>query len=161
MPSTLESTRPAPEAQLTFSAISQDDFSAWRTLWLEYVGAHRETMAPHQHTLTFSRLCAPEVNLWGVLARCGQQPVGFAHFQWQYATFSPEPSCYLEDLFVTADARGHGVARAVLEEVRRIAGCHGAQTMHWKTREDNVAAQRLYDRFAERTNYLTYRTSLV
>jgi len=148
------------DTELEFRSVQDSDYSAWLPLWMDYVGPYAATIPSAQHALTFSRLCAADFNLWGLLAFHNHRAVGLAHFQWQHSSFSAAPSCYLEDLFVSPAARGQGVARKLIDELRRLAYGHGAQSIHWKTREDNIAARRLYDSLAERTNYVTYRSAL-
>ena len=49
------------------------------------------------------------------------QPVGFALFFPNYSTWEGRPGLYLEDLFVTEEARGSGAGRALIAALARIA----------------------------------------
>ena len=47
--------------------------------------------------------------------------IGFALYFTNFSTFLGKPGLYLEDLFVRPEHRGHGVGRALLEALARIA----------------------------------------
>jgi len=49
------------------------------------------------------------------------QPEGFALFFHNFSTFEGRPGIYLEDLFVTPEARGSGLGTALLAELARLA----------------------------------------
>jgi ribosomal protein S18 acetylase RimI-like enzyme len=59
------------------------------------------------------------------------------------------PACYLEDLYVDPDLRGHGIGRALIEDLIGMARDNGWSRIYWHTRQSNEAARRLYDKFAE------------
>src|SRR4051812_34242769 len=65
--------------------------------------------------------------------------------------------CYLQDLFVAADARGRGIGRALIEHVYADAKRRGASRVYWLTHETNHAAMQLYDRIADRSPFIQYR----
>lgn len=63
----------------------------------------------------------------------------------------------MDDLFVRPDARGRGVADALVEECRTRARHRGATALTWQTARTNVRAQRVYERVgARRTEWLDY-----
>jgi GNAT superfamily N-acetyltransferase len=63
---------------------------------------------------------------------------------------------FLDDLFVTPDARGEGAATAILETLKTRARDEGLSVVRWITAADNDAAQRVYDRVAQKTEWVTY-----
>jgi GNAT superfamily N-acetyltransferase len=72
-------------------------------------------------------------------------------------TTSIAPTCYLQDLFTTEDARGKGVGRALIEGVYERARAAGASRVYWLTHDTNATAMQLYDKVAERSGFLQYR----
>ena len=66
---------------------------------------------------------------------------------------------HLDDLYVDPGSRGYGVGAALLEHVRELARERGWGVVTWITAEDNLTAQRLYDRHARRTTWVTYEMS--
>jgi GNAT superfamily N-acetyltransferase len=82
---------------------------------------------------------------------------GFATVYWSWSTLSAARIAIMNDLFVVPDARGTGVAEALIEECRVRAGRRGAVSLVWQTAKDNVHAQRLYDRVGgRRAEWLDY-----
>ncbi len=54
------------------------------------------------------------------------EPAGFALFFHNFSTFLGKPGIYLEDLFVRPELRGHGVGKALLVRLAKLAlerGC--------------------------------------
>ena len=60
-----------------------------------------------------------------LLAELDGAPVGMALFFHNYSTWAGKPGIYVEDLFVEAHARGHGLGRALLVELARLALARG------------------------------------
>lgn len=73
---------------------------------------------------------------------------GLAGFTQLYPTFSSvrmRRVWTLNDLFVAENARGNGVARALMDAARGFAVSTGAVSIELVTERDNTAAQALYD----------------
>ena len=128
-------------------------------MWLDYLGKQAESLGLEQHSITYSRLVDPDFNLFGV-AVGGAEPIGFAHFYFHPSTFHAYEDCCLQDLYVHPSARGRGLGRALVEQVATAARRRGAPVLHWKTRESNVAAQSMYARFAQRSEFVSFRLPL-
>lgn len=91
------------------------------------------------------------------LAMGGERGLGFVHSIYHRSTWTTADYCYLQDLFVTGDARGRGVGRALIEHVYADARCRGMSREHWLTHESNLSAMQLYERVAERSPFVQYR----
>ena len=63
---------------------------------------------------------------------------------------------YLNDLYTAKDARGRGVARALIERVVADARGAGVRRVYWHTHVDNATARRLYDRVATHAGFIVY-----
>jgi len=74
------------------------------------------------------------------------RPLGYATLYWPFSSLTASRIAIMDDLFVRPDARGSGVADALIEECRTRAGRHGAATLTWQTAKTNARAQRLYER---------------
>ncbi|MDB5463129.1 MAG: family acetyltransferase, partial [Phenylobacterium sp.] len=61
------------------------------------------------------------------------------------------------DLFTSAEFRGGGVGRALIEAVYDQARAAGSPRVYWQTHETNATAMRLYDQLAEKSGFLVYR----
>lgn len=89
-----------------------------------------------------------------LLAELDGEVVGFAHFRAHPDTFTGGVDWYLDDLFTDPAARGHGVATALIEALKARMVEPG--TLRWITAADNERAQRVYDRVATKTTWVTY-----
>lgn len=78
------------------------------------------------------------------LARLDGAAVGFTQLYPVWTSVRTARAWLLNDLFVTPQARGHGVARALLDAAREHGRATGARYLQLETARDNVAAQRLY-----------------
>lgn len=135
-----------------------EDQQAWRDLFSAY-GVFYET--------TFDEVTLEKV--WMLLLTAGSgidaivsltdegTVVGFAHYRSHPDTFTGGRDWFLDDLYVTPDARGTGHARALIEHIAQLARDAGSPgTFRWITAADNERAQRLYDSVATKTTWLTY-----
>jgi GNAT superfamily N-acetyltransferase len=59
------------------------------------------------------------------------EPKGFALFFHNFSTFEGRPGIYLEDLFVTPEARGAGLGKALLVELARLAVERDCARLEW------------------------------
>jgi len=81
-----------------------------------------------------------------ILAKSGEDTIGFALFFHNYSTFLGRPGIYLEDLFVLPERRGQGVGRALLVALARIATERGCGRLEWSVLDWNDTAIGFYRR---------------
>ncbi len=112
--------------------------------------------------LSLALLADPEREGVQLLARDDAgRAVGFATIYWSWQTLDPGRLVVMNDLFVVSDARGTGVAEALIAACAQAARAHGARSLAWQTAKDNVRAQRVYERVgAERSEWLDYALRL-
>jgi GNAT superfamily N-acetyltransferase len=91
-------------------------------------------------------LFGPTPHAEAVVAYVGAAPVGLAVWFHNYSTFLSRPGLYLEDLFVLPQWRGHGIGRALLAHLARIAVARGCGRMEWAVLDWNVPAIGFYRR---------------
>lgn len=96
----------------------------------------------------------------GLVAEVDDGLVGLLHHVVHPHTWSSEPVCYLEDLFVDASARGSGVGRALIGELVVRGRAAGWRRIYWHTDTGNDTARVLYDRVAELSDYVRYEVEL-
>ena len=76
--------------------------------------------------------------------------VGFALFFHNFSTFEGQPGLYLEDLFVTPDARGQGAGKALLVRLARLALDRGCARLEWSVLDWNQPAIDFYQSLGAR-----------
>ena len=79
-----------------------------------------------------------------LVASLDDEAVGFALFFHSYSTFLARRGLYLEDLFVRPAARGHGVGRALLAALARVAVERGCGRLEWSVLDWNEPAIGFY-----------------
>jgi GNAT superfamily N-acetyltransferase len=77
--------------------------------------------------------------------------VGLAHYIFHRSTIQIGSICYLQDLFTSVAARGHGIGRALIEAVYDRARSASCGRVYWQTHETNSEAMRLYEKVAKRS----------
>jgi len=83
--------------------------------------------------------------------------VGFATLYWTWQTLNAARLGVMNDLFVTSDARGSGLADRLIAACRERSAEHGAGELAWQTAKDNHRAQAVYDRVGGRkSEWLDY-----
>jgi len=138
-------------------ALEAADFAPWQRLWLAYLRFYRAEVSNEVTAATFRRLCEQSDGMIGLVAADEQGALtGLANLVFHPSTWSADPYCYLEDLFVIPAARGTGTARQLLEAAFAEARRRGAARTYWETQEFNAPARSLYDQVAHRTSFVVY-----
>ena len=73
-------------------------------------------------------------------------PAGFALYFTTYSTWRGHHGIRLEDLYVTPSLRGHGIGKALLARLARIAVDQGCPRLEWDVLEWNANAIAVYQR---------------
>jgi GNAT superfamily N-acetyltransferase len=140
------------------------DHDRWLPLWDGYnafYGRSGDTaLAPEITAATWERFFDPYEPMFALVAEQDGALLGLTHYLLHRSTTSLLPSLYLQDLFTTAEARGKGVGRALVEAVYSAAKDASLPRVYWLTHETNDTAMMLYDRIAEKSGFLVYRKQL-
>jgi len=146
--------------RLKIRSPDQNDEPAWRTLWAAYNRFYRTDVPAGVSNTLWQKLLTPGADITCLVAEQEGAIIGFVHLLFHPSTWSHAPSCYLEDLFVAASARGTGAACALIDAATETARDRGADRIYWHTQEFNGPARSLYDTVAERTSFIVYRKSI-
>jgi diamine N-acetyltransferase len=85
-----------------------------------------------------------------LIAEWNGEPAGFALYFFNFSTFVARPGLYLEDLFVRPAHRAHGIGRALLRELARVAEKRGCGRMEWAVLDWNEPALGFYQTLGAR-----------
>lgn len=141
-------------AVIAIAPLREGDRSEWEALARGYKAFYNDPLPDEDYERTWRRLIADE-EIHGLAARLDGAMVGIAHYMFHPHSWRGQ-SCYLQDLFTAEDARGRGVATALVDAVADAARARGAAAYYWLTKEDNRAARALYDRIARFKGFLRY-----
>jgi len=97
-----------------------------------------------------SELASPTPVIRVLIAEWDGQPAGFALYFFNFSTFVGRSGLYLEDLFVRPALRSHGIGRALLRALARIARDRGCGRMEWAVLDWNEPALRFYQSLGAR-----------
>lgn len=149
-----------PRAAVSIRPARAADFDQWLVLWEGYLEFYGEDLPRSTTDLSWSRLLDDRVNMTGLVAEVDGRIVGFTNYLFTDSTWHVNPDCYLEDLFTSADARGHGVGRALIAAVTEIARAAGSDTVYWQTQNSNTTARTLYNKVASDNGHMLYEIDL-
>ncbi len=142
------------------TAVGPDDFESWAPLWVAYQEFYKVDIPESATQRIWPRFLHDIEPMHAALARVGRRAVGLVHWLYHRSTWTTGDYCYLQDLYVSEDARGAGIGRAMIEHVYADAKLHGAPRVYWTTHETNHTAMQLYDGIAERSPFIQYRKIL-
>ena len=97
---------------------SPEDFSEWLELWKGYnafYGRSGATALSEDVTrMTWIRFFDAYEPVHALVAERAGKLLGMAHYLFHRSTIMLGPTCYMQDLFTTPDARGQGVSKALM-----------------------------------------------
>jgi GNAT superfamily N-acetyltransferase len=140
-------------------ALSGGEHAAWLPLWRGYQSFYKSDIAPEVSAITWQRLLDPAEPMGAALAWDGETAIGLVHHIRHRSCWTTGDYMYLQDLFVSREARGGGIGRKLIEYVYGVAKIAGCARVYWLTHESNTDAMLLYDRIAERSGFFQYRHS--
>jgi RimJ/RimL family protein N-acetyltransferase len=141
--------------------LAADDRVQWDRLYQAYAEFYKVEQTPEMRDRVWSWLHDPahEVKCLVALKDSGEL-IGITHYRPFSRPLAAAMGCYLDDLFVTPQARGSGAVDALIGGVKAVSAKHGWSVVRWITAEDNYRARGVYDRVASRTQWVTYEIKL-
>ncbi|HZC08242.1 MAG TPA: GNAT family N-acetyltransferase [Ktedonobacterales bacterium] len=143
---------------ITIGALAPSDREVWESLFRAYIDFYQRVEPPEMYERAW-REFQVDTRLHAFGARLDSRLVGITHFLVHPSTSGPDV-CYLQDLFTAPDARGNGVARALIPAVTDWAQAHDCGRVYWTTHESNTTARSLYDQVAENRGFIRYQIDL-
>lgn len=145
--------------RIVVRAIEPRDEEDWNKLWVEYQGFQKIVMPLEISRTTFARFLDPQVKLWGAIAIDTEtgNTIGFTHYLSHLTAWQVEEVIYMNDLYVTENARIKGVGRKLIEFVYKHADELGTPSVYWVTDHFNHRAQLLYTKVAYKTEKVVYK----
>jgi GNAT superfamily N-acetyltransferase len=142
-------------------AVAAEHRADWDRLYAGYAAFYRVEQTAAMRDTVWGWLLDPAHEVSGLVAvEPGGQVVGLAHFRPFARPLAAAVGGFLDDLFVSPDARGSGTAQALIQAVAEVGRGRGWSVIRWITAEDNYRARAAYDRLATRTKWVTYDIAL-
>jgi len=145
----------------TVRPVSPSDYEQWLPLWDGYNAFYGRSgtsaLDPEITRMTWVRFFDAYEPIYALVAESEGKLLGLTHYIFHRTTIAIAPICYLQDLFTMENARGKGVARALINAVYGQAKLAGAFRVYWQTHETNQTAMQVYDKMAEKSGFVVYR----
>ncbi|QDL53079.1 GNAT family N-acetyltransferase [Rhodoferax aquaticus] len=120
------------------------DAAALSDLCAEHALYEGIAFAPQDHALRLSHaLAAERLQAW--LALRGAEVLGYASVTLDFSTLAASPYAHLDCLYLREAARGQGLGRALMAEVKAFAAAHHCRHLQWQTPPWNVHAMGFYE----------------
>lgn len=136
--------------------LKSEDFDAWLPLYQIYADHYQVSLSDQGLAVTWGWLSDKTHPLTGLVAEHDGRLVGLAHYRAMPSPLRGENIGFLDDLVVLPEAKGGGVADALLAKLRLIANQQGWPVIRWITRDNNYRARAVYDRIANKTDWNMY-----
>jgi GNAT superfamily N-acetyltransferase len=133
----------------------------WERLYAGYAAFYRVTQTAEMRDKVWRWLMDPAHEVQGLIAEDDAgRAMGLAHYRPFARPLSATVGGFLDDLFVAPEARGGGIADALIEAVAEEGRRRGWSVIRWITADDNYRGRGVYDRVATRTMWITYDKKL-
>ncbi|HEY5230368.1 MAG TPA: GNAT family N-acetyltransferase [Galbitalea sp.] len=133
------------------------DRDAWQKLYAGYGEFYKTPLNDEKADRVWAWLMDPNYEAFGLVAvDADDVPIALAHYRQFARLLADGIGIYLDDLFTGPESRGTGAGTALIGRVEDIARERGAGVVRWITANDNFVGQKLYDRLAGRTMWVTY-----
>lgn len=133
------------------------DEPCWRKLWAGYVAFYEAEVPEEVTAKTWERLIRKQDGFFCRVAETSGEVCGFSLSVLHAGTWTTDPICYLEDLFVDPDHRGRGIGEALIRDLVAQCKAKGWSRLYWHTRASNTAARSVYDRFTSADDFVRYK----
>ena len=104
-------------------------------------------------------LFAERATAHGLICEHQGRPIGYAVYFFNYSTWQGKHGLYLEDLYVSPEARGLGAGKALLRHLAQLAVARDCGRFEWSVLDWNTPAIDFYESFGARpqSEWTTYR----
>lgn len=133
------------------------DRERWLAMFASLVATGPEPCAPDapDHVWACVRDPGQPMKLL-IAADQGDRAIGFALYLTHPYSWSRRPVAYLLDLYVEPEARGAGLATALIERLAELGRDAGWLKIYWMTQAENAKAHALYGKLADRSALVRY-----
>lgn len=113
---------------------------------LDFEDLGAEALCPFDASVMIRDFIGDNAILTTEVAVAGGIVVGYAAHNLAYHAETAQPARWLENLYVTPEWRGGGVARSLMAAVALHALATGCGAVFWGVRRDNARGRRFYDK---------------
>jgi GNAT superfamily N-acetyltransferase len=131
-------------------------------LYAGYAEFYRVTQTPEMRARVWDWIMDPAHEVKAFVAEdAAGRAIGLAHYRAFARPLAAATGGFLDDLFVSPEARGLRIADALIDAVAEEGRRRGWTVIRWITADDNYRGRGVYDRLATRTMWITYDRKIV
>jgi ribosomal protein S18 acetylase RimI-like enzyme len=146
---------------ITIRPVMASDYGSWSDLYAGYAAFYQVDQTATMHNQVWTWLNDPTHEVSGFVAIDADGAIrGIIHYRPFSRPLTATTGGYIDDLFVSPEARGKGIAKQLINAVAQYGKENGWSVIRWITAEDNMAARKTYDAVASQTKWLTYDIKL-
>jgi ribosomal protein S18 acetylase RimI-like enzyme len=124
---------------LSITPLTADNRTAWETLWQESVGG-----VMTQNVIDHTYMQLTDQSIHAFIAKDGDNLVGLLHYVVHPVAGCVHPVCYMQDLYVSPNSRRKGVARALIDQLKKEAEARQFDRIYWLLENGNEDAKEFY-----------------
>lgn len=143
---------------ITVYPLSPDDRSPWEKLYHKYAEFYEMPMNKDILDTVWSWIFDESNAFYGLIAKSDEGiAVGLMHYREMPSPIRGSAVGFLDDLFVIPECRGKGAVEALYSSLNSAAIDKGWPFVRWITAEDNYRGRAVYDKLADKTQWVTYQ----
>lgn len=141
--------------------LNESDKNDWQHLYRAYAEFYKMPMEQTTLDTVWSWIQNEHKEFYGIIAKNEQdQALGLMHFRAMPSPLRGSDVGFLDDLFVTPEARGTDVVEALYAEMNNFGKQQGWPFIRWITADNNYRARNVYDKISEKTAWVTYQLAM-
>lgn len=143
---------------ITVTPLGTDERELWESLYRGYADFYQMPMEQQTLDRVWGWIFDPENRFFALIAKDENgNGVGLMHYREMPSPLRGAQVGFLDDLYVAPSSRGEGVVDLLFERLTRESEAQGWPFVRWITAENNYRGRAVYDRLADKTQWLTYQ----
>ena len=144
--------------KIIVSELCLSDRQDWEELYYGYAEFYEVPMNQEILDAVWAWIFDAKKSFYALIAKSGDGKAhGIMHYREMASPLRGKLVGFLDDLYVNPKSRGHGVVDALFQALVESAKRKGWPYVRWITAENNYRARRVYDKIAEKTQWITYQ----
>lgn len=143
---------------IEISELTAADRGDWESLYRGYADFYQVPMTPAILGQVWCWIFDDKQPFFALIAKDDSGlAVGMMHYREMVSPLRGAMVGFVDDLYVLPDRRGSGVVDALFNTLDIAAKQHGWPFVRWITADDNYRGRSVYDKVADRTQWITYQ----
>jgi len=144
--------------KIMVSELCLSDRQDWEELYYGYAEFYEVPMNQEILDAVWAWIFDARKSFYALIAKSDDGKAhGIMHYREMASPLRGKLVGFLDDLYVNPKSRGQGVVDALFQALAESAKRKGWPYVRWITAENNYRARRVYDKIAEKTQWITYQ----